>query len=198
MRLPHSLRLSASVGHRRRGSFSRVLRLRQQLRLQKGALLMWCVGWRREDEREGSIRETYSADKIVFLLPPLSSFLLFSTKGPSRSSRDGVSLPIAQIADRDAKREVADRVFDAYEALKCAFSEASGSEAHEKHRQHLLRLLPPPSGRGRQVKQPGAEMLPSSAMCVAKLAALAKIFKVPPKDLEAVQRRKRSRLSSQI
>ena len=74
MRLPHSLRLSASLGHRRRGSFSRVPRLRQQLRLQKGALLMWCVGWRREDEREGSIRETYSADKIVFLLPPLSSF----------------------------------------------------------------------------------------------------------------------------
>jgi hypothetical protein len=167
------------------------------LRLQKGASLTWCVGWRREDEREGSIRETYSADKIVFLIPPLSSFLLFSTKGPSRSSRDGVSLSIARSADRDAKRELADRVLDAHEALKCAFSAASGSEAHEKHRQHFLSLLPPPSGRGRQEKQPGTEMLPPSALCVANLATVAKIFNVLPKDLEAAQRRRRrARLSS--
>ena len=79
----------------------------------------------------------------------------------------------------------ADRVLSAHDALKAIFATEQSSEEHEKHRRLFLELLPPSSGRGRQEKRPGEELLPPHAPSLAGLATVAKIFHQPWTDVRA-------------
>ena len=134
---------------------------------------MGCVTPVCQRERRTTRKEKKSADNTIFLTSALSFSLFFFIKGPSRSSRDGISLTIARKAERYAKHDQAERAIDAHEELKTL------SSAERRKNYTSRRLLPAPSGRGRQEKQPGAELLPPRAQRAAGVAAMAERFQVP-------------------
>ena len=117
----------------------------------------------------------------------IQPFFLFPLphQGPSRGSRGGILLAVNRRAERLEQAEAGSRVIDAYEALKEAFKSGEGTRAREENCALFMSLMPPAEGRGRQTKQPGAELLPSQAHQAASRAAVGKTLGVPPAVVEA-------------